>query len=274
MLDCPEIPDAEYDLLVRELRQLEADHPELATPDSPTQAVGAAPSGLFAEVRHRVPMMSLDNASTRPSCAAGPSGCGVDPSLDLTTLPFSCEPKVDGVAMSLTYERGRFVQAATRGDGVTGEDVTVNVATIRTVPKELAKAGGPYPSPARGARRDLHARRRLRGPQQAPARRRGAPLRQPAELRRRLAAPEGPEGHRARGRCASGPIRSGVVEGAPAQSAWPRGHPERRPGPAGPGGLPGQPGCPAGQGIDAVLARCRELEEQRHDLPYEIDGVV
>ena len=161
MLDAPEIPDAEYDLLVVELRQLEADYPALATPDSPTQTVGAAPSGLFAEVRHRVPMMSLDNAFDeaelrawgerlrRPGSRARPR----------RRSAFSCEPKVDGVAMSLTYEHGRFVQAATRGDGVTGEDVTANVATVKDVPEELAKAGGPYPERARGARRDLHARR-------------------------------------------------------------------------------------------------------------------
>ncbi len=145
-LDSPEIPDAEYDLLVRELRQIEEAHPSLATPDSPTNAVGAAPSGLFQEVRHRVPMMSLDNAFDEAELRAWAERLRrQDPSLNLETLAFSCEPKVDGVAMSLTYERGRFVQAATRGDGVTGEDVTANVATVKDVPKELAKAGGPYP---------------------------------------------------------------------------------------------------------------------------------
>ena len=147
MLDSPEIPDSEYDLLVRELRRLEEEHPELASADSPTNAVGAAPSGLFQEVRHRVPMMSLDNAFDETELRAWAERLRrQDPSLDLDALTFSCEPKVDGVAMSLTYEQGRFVQAATRGDGVTGEDVTANVATIREVPKELAKAGGPYPA--------------------------------------------------------------------------------------------------------------------------------
>ena len=146
VLDAPEIPDAEYDLLVVELRQLEADYPALATPDSPTQTVGAAPSGLFQEVRHRVPMMSLDNAFDEDELRAWAERLRRQaPELDLETLAFSCEPKVDGVAMSLTYERGRFVQAATRGDGVTGEDVTANVATVSDVPKELAEAGGPYP---------------------------------------------------------------------------------------------------------------------------------
>ncbi len=146
VLDAPEIPDSEYDLLVVELRQLEADYPSLATPDSPTHTVGAAPSGLFQEVRHRVPMMSLDNAFSEDELRAwGERLRRQAPDLDLDTLAFSCEPKVDGVAMSLTYEKGRFVQAATRGDGVAGEDVTANIATVKDVPKELAKAGGPYP---------------------------------------------------------------------------------------------------------------------------------
>jgi len=91
-------------------------------------------------------MMSLDNAFDEAELRAWSERLRrQDPSLDLESLAFSCEPKVDGVAMSLTYERGRFVQAATRGDGVTGEDVTANVATVKDVPKELAKAGGPYP---------------------------------------------------------------------------------------------------------------------------------
>ena len=145
-LDPPEIPDAEYDLLVVELRQLETDYPVLATPDSPTQAVGAAPSGLFQEVRHRVPMMSLDNAFSEEELRAWSERLRRQaPDLDLESLAFSCEPKVDGVAMSLTYERGTFVQAATRGDGVTGEDVTANVRTVGDVPQHLAKTGGPYP---------------------------------------------------------------------------------------------------------------------------------
>ena len=129
-LDAPEIPDAEYDLLVLELRRLESEYPVLATPDSPTNSVGAAPSGLFQEVRHRAPMMSLDNAFSDDEVRTwGDRLRRQDPSLELESLEFSCEPKVDGVAMSLTFERGRLVQAATRGDGVVGEDVTANVAT-------------------------------------------------------------------------------------------------------------------------------------------------
>ena len=114
VLDAPEIPDAEYDLLVVELRQLEADYPSLATPDSPTHTVGAAPSGLFQEVNHRVPMMSLDNAFSEDDLRAwGDRLRRQPPELDLEALAFSCEPKVDGVAMSLTYEQRHLVQAAT-----------------------------------------------------------------------------------------------------------------------------------------------------------------
>ena len=145
VLDTPEIPDADYDALVRELREIEADHPELATPDSPTRTVGAAPvTGLFAEVRHRVPMMSLDNAFDEVELEAWVDRLRRQlPDIDLSTLDFSCEPKVDGVAMSLTYVDGRFIQAATRGDGVTGEDVTANVATVRGVPARADPGAGP-----------------------------------------------------------------------------------------------------------------------------------
>jgi len=145
-LDSPEIADAEYDALVGELRQLEAEHPELVTADSPTQRVGGATSGLFSPVRHRVPMMSLDNAFDGLELGAWADRLARQlPDVDLGTLDFSAEPKVDGVAMSLTYVDGRFTQAATRGDGVTGEDVTANVATISVVPDVLDPAAGPYP---------------------------------------------------------------------------------------------------------------------------------
>ena len=198
MLDAPEIPDAEYDLLVVELRQLEADYPALATPDSPTQTVGAAPSGLFQEVRHRVPMMSLDNAFSEDELRAWAERLQRQaPDIDLETLAFSCEPKVDGVAMSLTYERGRFVQAATRGDGVTGEDVTANVNTVARRAEGVGQGGRPLSRRARGPRRDLHAGQRVRGHEQASGRARRAALRQPAQLRRRRAAAEGPGRHRA-----------------------------------------------------------------------------
>jgi DNA ligase (NAD+) len=134
-LDDPEISDGDFDLLVRELRDLEAAHPELVAEDSPGQAVGGAPSVLFAPVVHSVPMMSLDNAMTQDELAAW--GQRVSRGLPGETVCYVCELKIDGVAMSIRYERDRYVQAATRGDGRVGEDVTANVATIGAVPERL-----------------------------------------------------------------------------------------------------------------------------------------
>jgi len=146
-LDDPEISDADYDALVRELRRLEADHPELASDDSPTALVGGAPSNTFAPVTHRVPMMSLDNAMDADELRAWSDR--VEKGLDGDTPTFVCELKFDGLAISLRYEDGRFVQAATRGDGRLGEDVTANVATIGDVPDELP-AGAPAVVEVRG----------------------------------------------------------------------------------------------------------------------------
>jgi DNA ligase (NAD+) len=274
VLDAPEIPDAEYDLLVLELRRLEAEYPALATPDSPTHTVGAAPSGLFQEVRHLVPMMSLDNAFDEDELRAwGERLRRQAPDLDLVSLGFSCEPKVDGVAMSLTYEHGRFVQAATRGDGVTGEDVTANVATVKDVPAELAKAGGPYPEllEVRGEiympvaefeamnKRQADAGERLFvNPRNSAA---GA-LRQkdPAITARR-------------------PLHFwayalGVVEGAPARSSWPAATQTDTLAQLAKAGFPVSPDARRIRGMTAAVARCRDLAAARHDLPYEIDGVV
>ncbi len=139
-LDDPEISDGEFDLLVRELRELEAAHPELATEGSASRAVGGAPSALFAPVVHSVPMMSLDNAMTRDELAAW--GQRVARGLPNETVRYVCELKIDGVAMSIRYEDGRYAQAATRGDGRVGEDVTANVATISAVPQRLKSPSG------------------------------------------------------------------------------------------------------------------------------------
>ena len=135
MLDDPEISDAEYDALFRELHELEAEHPELVTPDSPTQRVGAEPSGTFAAVVHTVPMLSLDNAFSEQDVLDFDRR--VRERLRASAVDYSAEPKLDGLAISLRYENGRLAQAATRGDGTTGEDVTANVRTIRSVPLTL-----------------------------------------------------------------------------------------------------------------------------------------
>ncbi|HMC69310.1 MAG TPA: NAD-dependent DNA ligase LigA, partial [Mycobacteriales bacterium] len=143
-LDDPEISDAEYDALVRELREIEASHPELVTSDSPTQKVGAAPdTSTFAPVRHRQPMMSLDNAFSFDELLAW--GKRMERYIS-TDVDFVCELKIDGVAMSVVYEDGRYTRAATRGDGVVGEDVTANVATIEAVPELLSLESDRLPS--------------------------------------------------------------------------------------------------------------------------------
>jgi DNA ligase (NAD+) len=147
-LDSPEIADADYDLLVRELLKLETEHPELASADSPTTKVGGAPlSATFAPVAHRVPMTSLDNAMDEAELTQW--GDRVARGLNGEPATFVCELKIDGLAMSLRYEHGRFMQAATRGDGRIGEDVTANVATIAALPQRLAK-GAPEVVEVRG----------------------------------------------------------------------------------------------------------------------------
>ena len=123
VMDAPEIPDAEYDRLMNKLKALEAEHPELITPDSPTQRVGALPLTAFEQVRHEIPMLSLDNAFDETTYLA------FDKRLrerlkNNEEITFCCELKLDGLAVSLLYENGRLVQAATRGDGTTGENIT------------------------------------------------------------------------------------------------------------------------------------------------------
>ncbi len=136
VLDDPEIPDAEYDRLLRELQQLEEQHPELITSDSPTQRVGAQPISAFGEVAHKVAMLSLGNAFEDEEVSAFDRRVreGLDTEKE---IEYVAEPKLDGLAVSLRYEDGLLVQAATRGDGVTGEDVTHNVRTIESIPLKL-----------------------------------------------------------------------------------------------------------------------------------------
>ena len=136
VMDTPEIPDAEYDRLMRELRELEAQHPELITPDSPTQRVGAAPLAAFSQIRHEVPMLSLDNVFDEESFLAFNKRVQ-DRLKNTDDLTYCCELKLDGLAVSILYENGVLVQAATRGDGTTGEDITSNVRTIRAIPLKL-----------------------------------------------------------------------------------------------------------------------------------------
>ncbi|AFL76286.1 DNA ligase, NAD-dependent [Thiocystis violascens DSM 198] len=136
VLDDPEIPDAEYDRLIRELQALEAEYPALVTPDSPTQRVGGQPRPEFLAVRHRIPMISLDNAMSDAELLEFHQRLAKSFQDDAPIL-YLAEPKLDGLAVNLRYEQGILIQAATRGDGTTGEDVTQNARTIQTIPLRL-----------------------------------------------------------------------------------------------------------------------------------------
>ena len=140
--DAPEIPDADYDALVRELRALEEDHPELRNDASVTQKVGAEPSAVFSEVVHVEKMLSLDNVFDTDELEQWAQRAAKGLSVDVNDLDFAVEPKIDGLALSITYVDGQLIQAATRGDGRVGEDVTDNVKTIKNVPKSLKGATG------------------------------------------------------------------------------------------------------------------------------------
>jgi len=139
VLDTPSVPDSEYDRLMRQLQALEIEFPELVVPESPTQRVGGQPAEGFDEVRHRTPMLSLANAFTAEEIEQFHER--VVKGLETGHVSYVAEPKLDGVAISLRYEAGRLVQAATRGDGATGEDVTLNVRTINAIPLHLQQRG-------------------------------------------------------------------------------------------------------------------------------------
>jgi DNA ligase (NAD+) len=149
VLDDPNVTDAEYDKLFVELHTLEQDYPELITTDSPTQRVGAAPLKEFTQVQHEVPMLSLENAFDDEQVLAFYKR--IQDRLHVSKIiPIVCEPKLDGLAVSLRYESGVFVRAATRGDGVTGEDVTANIRTVKSVPLRLHGKGFPAVLEVRG----------------------------------------------------------------------------------------------------------------------------
>ncbi len=273
-LDAPEIPDADFDLLVSELRRLESDHPEHASSESPAQAVGAGPSEMFAPVAHQVRMMSLDNAFDDEEIRAWAQRLARALGREtIDDLVFSVEPKVDGVAMSITYVDGVFTRAATRGDGVTGEDVTANVATIQSVPAivsgpkssipaVLEVRGEVYLSEAAFAEMNAHQRsigaKEFVNPRNAAA----GSLRQKdpkvtatrplALLAYQLGRVEGVES----GGLFDVSSHTAVLEALRAV------------------GLPTSPDTVSVVGIEAVIERCHDLEARRHDLDYEIDGVV
>jgi DNA ligase (NAD+) len=263
--DAPEIPDGDYDALVRELRALEAEYPEYAVPDSPSQAVGAT-SATFAPVTHAVPMTSLDNAMNPDELRAWADR--VVRGLDGTTPRFVAELKFDGLAMSLRYENGELVQAATRGDGRVGEDVTANVRTIDDVPDRLAEAPAGVPDVVE-VRGEVYmstsvfealneeylaaGERPLVNPRNAAA----GSLRQkdPAATAKR--------------RLSFWAYQLGQVVGGPefATHSETLAFIETV-------GFAVNPEIRAFDSIDAVAAHCLDWEQHRHDLGYEIDGVV
>ncbi len=263
-LDDPQVPDAEYDRLMRELRALEAADPTLITPDSPTQRVAGTPSGAFGEVLHQVPMLSLDNAFTEEELRGFDRR--IHERLNVAgELDYVAEPKLDGLAVTVIYREGLLAQAATRGDGVRGEDVTANVRTIRAVPQRLRgaaprllEARGEVFMPLAGFER-MNARARERGekvfvnPRNAAA---GA-LRQ---LDARITAAR--------------PLSAffyglGALEGAPLPSGQQELLDLLRTL-----GLPVSPEARMVRGVAGCLEYYGELGARRATLPYQIDGVV
>ncbi|MCU0268759.1 MAG: NAD-dependent DNA ligase LigA [Acidimicrobiales bacterium] len=268
-LDAPEVPDADYDALVRELTSIEADHPDLLTPDSPTQKVsGAAVVTVFAPVEHAVAMMSLDNAMSAEELRAWGDRTArrlAELGGAATHPGYVCELKIDGLAVSLRYEQGVFVQGATRGDGRVGEDVTANLRTIEGIPDRLGP-DAPEVLEVRGEvylpvtvfeeinRAQLEAGLRLYvNPRNTAA----GSLRQkdPAvTATRRLAF-----WSYQLGEVAGGPRFGGHHETLEFLAAL---------------GFPVNPETRVLPSIDEVYAYCRDWQEHRHDLAYEIDGVV
>lgn len=264
-LDDPEIADAEYDALVHELRAIEAEHADLITPDSPTQRVGSAPvSATFSPVVHRVPMTSLDNAMARNELVAW--GERVTRGLGGAAARFVCELKIDGLAMSLRYERGRYLQAATRGDGRVGEDVTANVATIAGVPKRLHGTALPEALEVRGeVYMSVAAFEALNERQVAAGERRFVNPRNSAagSLRQKDARVT------ANRELSMWCYQLGEVTGGPEFTT----HHETLEWLA-ELGFPVNPQIRTVGSIDEVMAFCEHWQAHRHDLPYEIDGVV
>ena len=266
-LDAPEIPDAEYDLLVRKLQRLEAEHPELAAPDSPTATVGAAPSTAFAPVEHRVPMMSLDNVFDRAELEAWAVRVarGLDLADPAAPVGYVCELKIDGVACSIRYEDGELVQAATRGNGRVGEDITPNVRGISVIPDRLGKGAPPVLEVRGEVYLPVTTFEALNDSQEAAGLPRYANPRNTAAGSLRQKDP----GITAGRGLAFWAYQLGEVEGVPPLSShgdaldW-----------LAELGLPVNPERRRVTAIDEVEAFIEHWLEHRHDLDYEIDGAV
>lgn len=261
--DAPEISDAEYDGLVRELLALEEEYPDLRSPDSPTQKVGAAPSALFAPVEHRTPMMSLDNAMNFDELVAWGKRLERLVSEDIA---FICELKIDGVAMSLLYDDGVYRRAATRGDGRVGEDVTPNVATIAAIPERLGTDAPPAVLEVRGeVYMPIAAFEELNRRQAEAGQRLFANARNSAAGSLRQKDPKITASRELSFFC----YQVGQIEGGPRFTTHEQTLDYLRDA-----GFPVNPEIRRVEGLEAVYAFCQHWEEKRHDLGYEIDGVV
>jgi DNA ligase (NAD+) len=273
-LDTPEISDADYDALLRELQRLEAERPELQTADSPTLRVGGRPLERFSQVRHRLPMLSLENALQEEDIRAFDQR--IRTLLGLPggeTICYQCEPKMDGLAIELVYRNGLLEQASTRGDGETGEEVTANVRTIRSVPLRLNGLNLPELLEVRGevylplvAFQRLNAEREENGelPFANPRNAAAGSIRQldpKVAARRPLAMVCYGVGSRVKGQGSNdGTDEPGTQTGLMAQlAAW---------------GLPVSEQARQVTGIEPAIACFRDLEQRRDSLPYEIDGMV
>ena len=270
--DDPEISDAEFDELARELRQLEIEHPELVDDSSPTLSVGSAAITTFDPVVHRVPMTSLDNAMDESELRAW--GDRVAKGLGDQTVRYVCELKIDGLAISIRYENGVLVQAATRGDGKVGEDVTANVATISSLPKQIASA--PEVVEVRGEIfMSIAAFEKLKAEREAENLDRVSNGRSP------LPVPVNPRN------AGAGSLRQKdpSITAKRDMSLWSYQLGEVIGGPEFSShhdtleflrtlGFPVNPAITIVDSIEAVTQFCNEWKDRRHELPYEIDGVV
>ncbi|CAB4618607.1 unannotated protein [freshwater metagenome] len=270
--DQPEISDAEFDILLRDLRDLEATHPELADSSSPTEAVGAAAVTTFDPVQHRVPMTSLDNAMDESELRAW--GDRVSKGLGDQPVQYVCELKIDGLAISIRYENGVLVQAATRGDGKVGEDVTANVATISSLPKKISNA--PEVVEVRGEIfMSIAAFQKLKAEREAEN------LVRIENGRAPLAVPVNPRN------AGAGSLRQKdpSITAQRDMSLWSYQLGEVVGGPEFTShhdtleflrtlGFPVNPEITIVDSIEAVMQFCHSWQERRHELPYEIDGAV
>jgi DNA ligase (NAD+) len=270
VLDDPRVPDAEYDRLLRRLQEIEREHPDLVTPDSPTQRVGTEKLGEFREVRHTKPMLSLDNVFNDEELEAFDrrvrdrlGGAGINAEL----VPYWAEPKLDGAAVSLRYERGELVFGATRGDGYTGEDITHNVRTIRSIPLHLRGPKVPAVLEVRGEifmpRKgfDELNRRALQRGEKTFVNPRNAAAGSLRQLDPRLTAERPLEAFF----YAVGEVSGGALDVRCQSEIVDRLHEL---------GLRTCPEAELVEGIPGCLAYYSRIGAKRADLPYDIDGVV